>query len=396
MFSLFGLFGSSDPEPTIIPKKYGWKKDKYTEHDIATRPALSTYKKLTFHPYLSNISSVDLRNKCPPVYDQGQLGSCTANATCAAYGFEMMKQGEKYVDMSRLYLYYCSRDMEGTVDQDSGAEIKDVVSVTEKTGLCVDSLWPYDITKFTEKPPQTCYDDSLLHKTMNGERIEQTSDSIKQCLLDGYPVIFGFQVYDSFESETVAKTGIVPMPNTTTEKLLGGHAVLIVGFTQLNGQEYFIVRNSWGESWGDKGYFYMPPAYILDSTLASDFWSIKLVKDIADSNIVASDGKKVTENLLNSEVELEDINNITKLKELLGLPKCCEFKRVVESIEKLVKRSDASKLQHAMLEKPSLTETIVHNRLDAWNASNRWRHSKRWETNSRQSKLLVKGKPANL
>jgi len=365
MFSLFGLFGSSEPVPTVIPKKYGWKKDKYTELDIATRPALSTYKKLNFHPYLSNITSIDLRNKCPPIYDQGHLGSCTANATCGAYGFEMMKQRETYVDMSRLYLYYCSRDMEGTVDQDSGAEIKDVVSVTEKTGLCLDTLWPYDISKFTEKPPQACYDDSALHKTMNGERIQQTSDDIKQCLLDGYPVIFGFQVYDSFESEPVAKTGIVPMPNITTEKLLGGHAVLIVGFTQINGQDYFIVRNSWGESWGDIGYFYMPFAYVLDTTLASDFWSIKLVKDMPDSNEKPAESK------------IENVDELCKLKGLLGLPKCCEFKRVIENVEKLIKKSDATKLQ-SMLEKPIVPTTITNNRLDAWSTP-KWKHGRKWK-----------------
>jgi C1A family cysteine protease len=97
--------------------------------------------------------------------------------------------------------------------------------------------------------------------------------------LDGYPVIFGFNVYESFKNESVEKTGIMSMPNTQTEQMLGGHAVLIVGNTTISDTEYYIVRNSWGTQWGDKGYFYMPKEYVENADLASDFWSIKLVND---------------------------------------------------------------------------------------------------------------------
>lgn len=328
MFSYFtSLFGASESEPKPI-RSYGWKKDKYTDEQLASRPALSTYKKLTYHPSLNDFKYVDLRSKCPQVYDQGKLGSCTANSTCAAYCFEMMKQGEPCVEMSRLYLYYCSREMEGNVDQDSGAELKDVIYVTENTGMCIESLWPYDITKFSDKPTDVCYEDSKLHKTIKGERIQQTDNDLKQCLVDGFPVVFGFSVYESFETEQVAKTGIVPMPDTNNEKLLGGHAVMLVGFTQIDGQDYYIVRNSWGTEWGDKGYFYMRPEYLTNTTLSSDFWSIQLVKDIKDPN----------ETLKNEHLETLKI-----VKKILNLNEECPEDELLDELMNVAVSSDLLK-----------------------------------------------------
>jgi len=102
-------------------------------------------------------------------------------------------------------------------------------------------------------------------------------------LLDGYPIVFGINVYDSFESDDVSKTGIVPLPDKDKEKCLGGHAILIVGFKEIDNKNYFIVRNSWGTEWGDNGYCYMPFEYVLNEKLAEDFWSIKLVEDYYSS-----------------------------------------------------------------------------------------------------------------
>lgn len=260
-----------------VERKFGWIKDSYTEEHVKTRPALSTYRKFLYHPSLDSIN-VDLRNKCPPVYDQGQLGSCTANAICGAYEFEMIKQNEKYEQMSRLFLYYSERDMEGTVNSDAGAEIKDGVHIVETMGICEDKLWPYDITQFNVKPSDACYSDQKLHKAIKAERVQQTNKDLKQCLVDGYPIIFGFTVYDNMMSDQVKSTGMLTLPSPT-DKILGGHAVLIVGYITINGTDHYVVRNSWGDAWGDKGYFYMPVEYVENSDLSSDFWSIKIVDD---------------------------------------------------------------------------------------------------------------------
>jgi len=264
-------------------RKYKRIKDNISEDELLQKPHLRNYKVFNHHNNLSNIKSIDLRDNFPEVYDQGQLGSCTANAICAAYEYEMKKQEGNYKPMSRLFLYYLERDMEGTVNEDSGAQIKDGIFATEKTGLCLEELYPYNIDNFTVKPEETCYINANNHKTVEACRIEQNVDDIKQCLLDGYPIVFGITVYESFESEEVAKTATVPLPQKN-EKVLGGHAIVIVGYKQINNSNYFIIRNSWGTGWGDGGYCYIPEAYILDSELSEDFWSIKLVDDKPDSS----------------------------------------------------------------------------------------------------------------
>ena len=277
-------------EEVIIKEDRLYKriKDNFSEKENKL-PNIYYFKKFDLHQNLKDIKSVDLRTKMPPVYNQGKLGSCTANAICAAYEYEMIKENEKYSPMSRLFLYYQERKIENSVKEDSGAQIKDGIFATAKIGLCEDKYWTYDINKFTVDPPEEAYVDAGFHKTINYSRISQEEDDLKQCLLDGYPIVFGINVYDSFESDTVSKTGIVPLPDKDKEKCLGGHAILIVGFKEIDNKNYFIVRNSWGTEWGDNGYCYMPFEYVLNEDLAEDFWSIKLVRDYYSSDEISVD-----------------------------------------------------------------------------------------------------------
>lgn len=277
------LWSSKQPVEKPI-RKYGWKKDKYAEHDLATRPELSTFKKFTYHPMLDCVNEIDLSKYILHVKDQGKLGACVAHGITSAYEFCMVKQENLDVLMSRLFLYYLAREVEGTIDSDSGAEIHDGIKVTCDQGLCVESLWPYDISKFTDKPDDKCYDDLKLHKSVKAERVQQTLNDMKQCLLDGFPIVIGIQVYESFESDEVAKTGIVPMPNTSTEKLLGGHCVLMFSTKLINGKLYGGILNSWGPDWGAGGKCFIPMEYLTNPDLASDFWTIKLVDDEKDPN----------------------------------------------------------------------------------------------------------------
>jgi C1A family cysteine protease len=219
---------------------------------------------------------VDLRDECPPVYNQGSLGSCTANAIAAALEFDRMKQGEPDIFIpSRLFIYYNERVMEGTVDEDSGAMIRDGIKSVAKQGAPHESLWPYVIKQFRRKPSKAAYKDAHKHAAVLYQRLRPDIQQLRGCLASGFPFTFGFSVYTSFESDAVARTGRVPLP-APKEKLLGGHAVLAVGYD--HARERFIVRNSWGPGWGMKGYFTMPYAYLLDENLSDDFWTIKLVQ----------------------------------------------------------------------------------------------------------------------
>jgi C1A family cysteine protease len=213
--------------------------------------------------------SFDLRPKMPPVYDQGQLGSCTANSVGACYEFN---NNNAWIP-SRLFIYYNERSIEGDISEDAGAMISDGIKSLTTYGVCPETLWPYNISQFAVKPPASCYTNALNHKAVTVSNIHQDVTSMKTALASGFPMTVGITVYASFESSSVAKNGIVPMPKQG-EQCLGGHAVVICGWTTITGQSYWIMRNSWGSSWGDKGYFYLPFLYLLDSNLASELWTI--------------------------------------------------------------------------------------------------------------------------
>lgn len=248
--------------------RYGWVPDIPDQRDHLYAAPVVALKKLP--------PKVDLRPQCPKViYDQGQLGSCTGNAIACAIQFERLKQKLKPDFLpSRLFIYYNERAMEGTITSDSCAQIRDGIKSVAQLGDCPESEWPYVIEKFATKPAAACYRDALKYKALLYQRVTQTVNQMKGCLASGYPFVFGFSVYESFESPQVAKTGVAPMP-ASNEKQMGGHAVIGVGYD--DAQQRFIVRNSWGSGWGMKGYFTLPYAYLAEGDLAADFWTIRLV-----------------------------------------------------------------------------------------------------------------------
>jgi len=254
------------PTPRRI-KKFGWIPDLPDKRDLMFSAPLEALGALPAH--------VDLTQGCPPVYDQGELGSCTANAIAAAVEFDRRKEGIQDWVPSRLFIYYNERAIEGTVNVDSGARIRDGMRSVARQGDCDEKLWPYELQKFQIKPPPGVYVEAAKHPVARYERLQQDPLQLKGCLAAGYPFVFGFTIYDSFESPQVAQTGEVPIPGPA-ESVLGGHAVMAVGYD--DGQQRFIVRNSWGTGWGKKGYFTMPYAYVTDHSLASDFWTVRTVK----------------------------------------------------------------------------------------------------------------------
>ena len=216
-------------------------------------------------------SSVDLREHCSAVENQGALGSCTANALAGNIEFLEIKFNavSTYVDVSRLFIYYFERAIEHTVDTDSGAMLRDGVKSLNVNGVCPESMWPYIIKNFAKMPYADVVEEAQGHTISSYHRLTTHSDRLT-CLTEGFPFVFGFAVYESFESQQTARTGIAQMPKKD-EPMVGGHAVLAVGFDQPS--KRFIVRNSWGTGWGMDGYFTIPFEYL--DTMADDFWTIR-------------------------------------------------------------------------------------------------------------------------
>jgi C1A family cysteine protease len=255
-------------------KWYGWTRDLPDHRDLAYSAPLERLKAL---PPKVDLGATRLM---PPVYDQGELGSCTGNAIAGAVHFARRKE-KRAPDFvpSRLFVYWNERKLEGTVDADAGAQIRDGMKVVATLGVCpsgsrpqADSDWPYDIARFRDPPPKACFAFAQQNQITTYRRIPQALSQLKGCLAEGYPFAFGFTVYEAFESPEVAKSGVLDLPGAR-EKAVGGHAVLAVGYDDAS--QRFLVRNSWGSDWGRKGYFTMPYAYATDAQLAADFWTIR-------------------------------------------------------------------------------------------------------------------------
>ena len=240
-------------------RNYSWKPDVPDQRDYIYK------RKFRFRLP----QEVDLRVYCSKIEEQKTLGSCTAQALAGNVELLDRKGDGIYRDVSRLFIYYNEREIEGTINEDSGAYIRSGIKSLKKWGVCDEKLFPYDISRFKEKPSRECYADALGRQISLYQRLSGVSD-ILYCLADGYPVVFGIAIYESFETMRVAASGVVPMPGKD-EVMLGGHAVLAVGYDI--DERRFIVRNSWGEGWGDKGNFTLPFEYV--EKLGSDFWTIK-------------------------------------------------------------------------------------------------------------------------
>lgn len=232
---------------------YGWIKSK--PH--------TAKKYAMYHTAVPRPAEVDLRPKDCPIFDQGQLGSCTANGLAGLLGF--LNPGSVY---SRLFIYLNEREMEGTVDQDAGAEIHDGIKTLITQGCCLESLWPYDVSKFTTPPPQFCYEQAKSNVITDYFNLE-TLEDVLNCLASGYPTVFGIQVHQSFESEEVASTGKVPTPGQFDD-IVGGHCMKAVGYSDI--RKVLIIANSWGTGWGEKGYCYLPYDYFQSE--ANDMWKV--------------------------------------------------------------------------------------------------------------------------
>lgn len=248
-------------------RKYGWVRDLPDARDF----------KYKIVKGISLPSEVDLRKAVYPIVDQKDLGSCTAcGVGNVDYAVQHIQGKQNTFYPSRLFIYYNTRALEDSINHDSGATIRNTIKAIAKWGACREEIWEYYIPKFTHKPDDKCYVEAEQNQAIKYESVPQNLYSLKTVLAEGFPIVGGIAIYDSFETDRVKRGGIVPMPNMRRESLQGGHAIALYGYSDKN--QWFIGMNSWGSGWGDGGYFFIPYSYITNRGLAADFWTIKLVE----------------------------------------------------------------------------------------------------------------------
>ena len=259
--------------------KLGWLPDVPDTRDIPFATVFRIPRKLP--------ARADLRGDCSPVEDQENLGSCTAQALVGALEFLQLRalsspsdkskianpksKISRFRDLSRLFVYYNERAASGTVREDSGAMLRTGIKTLKAQGVCRESLWPYEIRRFTAKPTAACFTEAADHQVTAYQRLNALAE-MKACLAMGLPFVFGFAVYEHVMSATVARTGRIRLPGKS-ERMLGGHAVMAVGYQESTRMVLF--RNSWGATWGQAGYGQMPYAYLESRELSDDFWCIQ-------------------------------------------------------------------------------------------------------------------------
>jgi C1A family cysteine protease len=219
---------------------------------------------------------IDLRPFMTTVENQYDSNSCTANAMAGAYEYLENRLYGQATDVSRLFIYYNARALDDSTQADEGTYLSNCVKVVRKYGACAEEIWPFQLGQIKEKPPKAAYKDGVRFRIEDAASLAVDLDTMRACLAEGYPFVFGLQLFESFTGSG-GNGGLVPMPDIENEAHNGGHAMLCVGYS--DSDQVFVVRNSWGPEWGDGGYCYVPYAYMADPDMTADCWVIRQVSD---------------------------------------------------------------------------------------------------------------------
>lgn len=259
----------SDKKP---PKSKDYSATKYDEADLPKR--------------------VDLRPYMTDVEDQSQTNSCVANAIAGAYEYLRVRITGKYKDVSRLFIYYNARLMDG-IEEDEGSSIATSIQVLQEMGTCKEKTWPYKIGKVNKKPHDDAYTEAARFLIESAEEIPVDLNTMKQCLAEGHPFIFSLALCKSFDR--AGRSGRVPTPDPSEagREEHSRHAMLCVGYSDT--RQVFIVRNSWGADWGDEGYCYIPYAYMTNPAYCRSCWTIRAITDLDFSAGILTEDEDVSD-----------------------------------------------------------------------------------------------------
>ena len=253
-----------------VLRSYGWRPSLPDMRDVMFSAPAGTLEAL---PPRVDLSEPTLPAPFEPSIDQGSLGSCGPCTAAADLIYAQIRQ-DRIADVrmpSKLYIYWNTRAIMGTVASDSGVDNRSLLKALEKYGWCDETEWPYNVSRFTVRPSEACYTQAAGRKIGQYLSVPQTLEQMQGCLAGGDTFIFGFTVYQSLENNEVDRTGVIPMPRRG-ERAVGGHDVLIVGYD--NSTRHFKLKNSWG-GWGIAGYGWIPYEYAISPNLSGDFWTVR-------------------------------------------------------------------------------------------------------------------------
>ena len=261
-----------------------------------------------YQPLSELEASVDLRKEFTPIKDQGEMGACTAFALVSIFEYILKKNRRPDIDLSEQFVYYNARKSAGAAKVDVGSSLYSVVQTLMNDGVCLERLFPYNPEKLSQDPPVEAIEDAQTRKLVKAKNVRKDLHDIKSAVSEGYPVAISLKIYNSFNP----LNGFIRIPteNEMQNEKSGNHAMVICGYN--DDTHFFVVRNSWGKKFGDKGYCYIPYGYIQDETLLN---SACIVTEISDTNIQVkgSDQKTtVSFDLTDSNIKSEILTNLIR------------------------------------------------------------------------------------
>ena len=245
--------------------------------NLATRPFLS----LLNHQQQQLPNTVDLRSLLSPIEEQYTLGSCVGNALASILEYFYFYTFGHRKFFSRLFIYYNARMLEDEIshrnatETDSGADLQFAIVSLIKFGCCEEQYWPFYEHLINIQPHEQAYENGQKYRLNEFRRLSNNIYELRECLAQGYPFVMAIKIYSSFASN---HHGFIPMPKSHEKSSQYRHAIVCVGY--IHSAKVFIIRNSHGIQWGDRGYGYLPYEYVTDKVLTKDLWTLTSIKNM--------------------------------------------------------------------------------------------------------------------
>lgn len=261
-----------------------------------------------YQPMATVATSIDLRKNFPAVRDQGDMGACSAFALVGIFEYILKKNGQADIDLSEQFVYYNVRKKEGASRVDAGSSFYNIVQSLKIDGVCLEHLFPYNPDNLSQEPPIEAIDDAQMRKVVVAKNVKKSLHDIKSAVFEGYPVAISLKIFNSFHP----RNGFIRIPSgmEIQGEQSGNHAMIICGYN--DEARVFVVRNSWGSEFGDKGYCYIPYGYIENEALLNGACVITEISD-TKLQVKGSDSKAIVSfDLTDSNIKSEILTNLIR------------------------------------------------------------------------------------